>query len=82
MRKGLDNLDDYRLTKSERGLGDSGKNKQIQMSGSAKKAPGTNVFLYYCMLSGFAWRIAWNLIVAFPEEQVWNELNPNQVIIC
>lgn len=54
MRKGLDNLDDYRLTKSERGLGDSGKNKQIQMSGSAKKAPGTNVFLYYCMLSGFA----------------------------
>lgn len=54
MRKGLDNLDDYRLTKSERGLGDSRKNKQIQMSGSAKKAPGTNVFFYYCMLSGFA----------------------------
>lgn len=62
MRKRQGNLEDYRITKSEGGLGDGGKNKQTRMSGSAKKAPGTNVFFYYCMLSGFARRIAWNFL--------------------
>lgn len=53
MRRRQDNLDNYRIAKSKGSLGDRGKNKQTEMSGSAKKTPGINVFHYYCMLKEF-----------------------------
>lgn len=53
MRRRQENLDNYRIAKSKGSLGDRGKNKQIKISGFAKKAPGTNVFLYYCVLNEF-----------------------------